>query len=285
LMARSSIARMQPFSIFSSYFLPVRLSVMERVSLAMPLSLTAFRLFQRKRVEAALVKRRLVTALLILAAIVGFAVARRALGTSFSPKALADQLRLAGSAASAFPIFAGLYAAGTALLLPSTVLNVAAGAMWGVWGGFARCMLVANLLGHAHFFLGRWVGRERLRALLVRRGWTRAIGELERSGIVTVLVLRQVPIPFVATNMVCGASPMTWPQFLVGHFVGLVPGLLVWNSFAAAVVDGVEGASDRALTGALLAGGSMAVLAISTRLLLGVVARRRALADQRTTPT
>jgi uncharacterized membrane protein YdjX (TVP38/TMEM64 family) len=217
---------------------------------------------------------------LIALAVVG----RASLGGAFEPAQLVARLRAMGSHAAALPAFAALYLVSTSALLPSAVLHVVAGATWGFWGGLWPNLVLANVVGHLHFAVGRWLGRERMRQLLIRRKWTAAIDELERSGVLTVLVLRQTPIPFMATNLVCGASPITWRQFFVGHFIGLLPGVLVSTWFSAALAEGVEGAKEEAFFRAALAGGSVVLVAIVTRVTMGLVRSRRA-ALQRTTPT
>lgn len=227
--------------------------------------------------------RRFVPVVLLLA-LLSLAVAGRAVfGASFEPKALIETLQRLGGRGGALPAFAVLYVLSTSALLPSAVLHVVAGATWGFWGGLWPNLILANVVGHLHFGLGRWLGRERMRQLLIRRKWTAAISELEHSGVVTVLVLRQTPIPFMATNLVCGASPITWRQFLVGHFIGLLPGVLVSTWFSAAVAEGVEGAKETAFLRAALAGGSLVLVAVGTRVVMGLLRKRRAV--QPTTPT
>lgn len=228
-------------------------------------------------------KRRLgpvIFAMVLLAIALG---GRWALGASFEPKALIETLKGLGARGGALPAYALLYLLSTSALLPSAVLHVVAGAMWGFWGGLWPNLVLANVVGHFHFGLGRWLGRERMRELLIRRKWTAAMDELEHSGVLTVLVLRQTPIPFMATNLVCGASPITWPQFFVGHFLGLLPGVLVSTWFSAAIAEGVEGAREEAFLRAAMAGGSVVLVAVGTRLVMALVRKRRS--AQATTPT
>ncbi|MBL8917362.1 MAG: TVP38/TMEM64 family protein [Myxococcaceae bacterium] len=219
-----------------------------------------------------------------MAVIAAAAVGRLALGAELEPAQLVARLKALGSHGAALPVFAALYVLTTSALLPSAVLHVVAGATWGFWGGLWPGLLLSNLVGHLHFAIGRHLGRERMRQLLIRRRWTAAIDELERSGVLTVLVLRQTPIPFMATNMVCGASPISWRQFFVGHLLGLLPGVVVSTWFSAALAEGVEGAREEAFTRVALAGGSVVVLAVVTRVVMGLLRSRRA-AVQRTTPT
>lgn len=223
-------------------------------------------------------RRQRLTLFLSLGVVALIIAVRLALGSSFEPKVLIDRLREWGAQGWALPAYVGLYLVATTALLPSAVLHVVAGATWGFWGGLWPNLVMANLVGHLHFALGRWLGRERIRELLIRRKWTAAIHELEHSGVLTVLVLRQTPIPFVGTNLVCGASPISWSQFLVGHFIGLLPGVLVSTWFSSAIAEGVEGAKEEALVKALLAGGSVVLLAIVTRVVMGLLRRRRSAA-------
>jgi phospholipase D1/2 len=219
--------------------------------------------------------------LLVLGAIA--VVARVVIGPQWEPQALIALLKDVGEGPAAVWAWVGLYVVATSALLPAAGLHVVAGAMWGFVTAVWRAYLMATAMGHLHFALGRVIGRERMRALLIRRGWTAAIAELEQTGVFTVLVLRQTPIPFVVTNLVCGASPITWPQFLVGHAIGLVPGVLISTWFSSAIAQGVEGAQENAFTQAVMASAGMIVLALGSRLLMSVVRRKRA--AQRTTPT
>ncbi|MCA3016045.1 MAG: VTT domain-containing protein [Myxococcaceae bacterium] len=209
--------------------------------------------------------------------------ARLWFGEGFEPRNLLVTLRSAGGGTAAVGLWVALYVVASSALLPAAGLHVVAGAMWGFGSAAWRAWLMANLMGHLHFALGRFVGRARVRELLLRRRWTAAVEELEQSGVLTVLVLRQTPVPFVVTNLVCGASPITWPQFLVGHAVGVLPNVLISTWFAAAIAEGVEGAQQQALRDAVLAAAGVIGVALASRLAMGLVRRRRA--AQRTTPT
>jgi phospholipase D1/2 len=222
-----------------------------------------------------------VVLLLLLGAIA--VVARWVIGPQWEPRALLTLLKDLGNGPAAVWAWVGLYVVATSALLPAAGLHVVAGAMWGFVTAVWRAYAMATVMGHLHFALGRLIGRERMRALLIRRGWTAAIAELEQTGVFTVLVLRQTPIPFMVTNLVCGASPITWAQFLVGHAIGLIPGVLISTWFSSAIAQGVEGAQETALFQAVLASAGMIVLVLGSRLLMSVVRRKRA--AQRTTPT
>lgn len=228
--------------------------------------------------------RRWLPVVFLMAVIALAGAGRLAFGAQLEPAQLVSTLRSMGTHGAALPAFAALYLLTTSALLPSAVLHVVAGATWGFWGGLWPGLLLSNLVGHLHFAVGRHLGRERMRQLLIRRKWTAAIEELERSGVLTVLVLRQTPIPFMATNLVCGASPITWRQFFVGHLIGLLPGVVVSTWFSAALAEGVEGAKEEAFSRVALAGGSVVLLAVVTRVTMGLLRSRRA-AVQRTTPT
>lgn len=228
-------------------------------------------------------KRRFIPAVSALVLVALWVAARVLIGPAFEPRALLALVQDLGARAGAVPVFAALYVVSTTALLPSAVLHVVAGAMWGFWGGLWPNLVLANVVGHLHFAAGRWLGRARLRELLIKRNWTAALDELEHSGVFTVLVLRQMPIPFVVTNLVCGASPISWPQFFVGHLIGLLPGVLVSTWFSAALAQGVEGAQREALGQLAVGGGAMVAVAVTTRLLMGALRKRRL--AQRTMPT
>jgi len=209
-------------------------------------------------------------------------VARHLLGERFEPGAILTLLRGARDSAWAVPAYLAIYFASTAMLMPAIAMHVAAGAVWGFGQGWLLAFLGANLASNAQFAIGRWVGPQRVKAWLLQRGLTGLVEELEQRGALTIMIVRQLPLPFVGVNVGAGASPVTWPQFVVGNAVGLLPSITIYTYFAATLADGVEGARTEALIRAVIAAVAAVGIGLFSRWLSR---RRRAAGSQPTTPT
>jgi uncharacterized membrane protein YdjX (TVP38/TMEM64 family) len=222
------------------------------------------------------VKRRL----LIVGLGVGFIGAallfRRAYGAQLEPQVLVQSLRGLGVQGWAIFAYVAVFGVGTTLLAPAMSLVVVAGVMWGFWPGCLIAWLTTNLWAHVHFFAGRLIGRERLKAALARRGLTRVLRELEHGGVLATVMIRQVPLPFVGVNLAAGASPIAWRRFALGNALGLAPGALVATHLASSLADGVGGAREAAGMRVVVAGALVVALAVGTRLLVAWWERRAA---------
>ncbi len=202
---------------------------------------------------------------LALSALAALAAARWAVGSRLEPAVVLAFLRNAKDEPWAIFSYGFIYFASTAMLLPAIAMHVAAGVVWGFSSGWVIACVAANAASNAQFAVGRWLGPERVKAWLLRRGWGRLVDELEQRGAVTMMIVRQLPLPFVAVNVTAGASPMAWSQFVVGNAVGLLPSVTTYTYFAAAIADGVEGAREQAF--------GRAVAAAVAAIVVGVVSR------------
>ncbi len=208
-----------------------------------------------------------------LAAVAGLVVitavvARIAFKETFEPEAVLLLLRASRERWWSVPTYVGVYFASTALLMPAIAMHIVAGAVWGFEQGWFVAFLGANAASNAQFFIGRWVGPARVKAWLLARGLSRLVDELERRGAVTMIVIRQLPLPYAAVNMTVGASPMTWPQFVVGNAIGLLPSVTIYTYFSAALAEGVEGARTEALLKAIIAAVAAVVIGLGSRWLM-----------------
>lgn len=91
------------------------------------------------------------------------------------------------------------------------------------------------------FWLGRWIGAERLRRYggdLVNR----IINIVRKNGLVTSFAVRFVPTgPFVLVNMAAGVSRMKFPSFFLGTALGIIPKIAIVALVGQGLISGSEG--------------------------------------------
>jgi phosphatidylserine/phosphatidylglycerophosphate/cardiolipin synthase-like enzyme/uncharacterized membrane protein YdjX (TVP38/TMEM64 family) len=117
------------------------------------------------------------------------------------------------------------FTVGGLALVPVTLLIAATAVAFGPVLGFGYAALGVVCSGTVSFLIGRRAGRDLVRRLAGRR-LQRISTRLARSGIVTVIVVRMLPIaPFTLVNMVAGAMHVRYRDFLLGTIVGMIPGL------------------------------------------------------------
>ncbi|MFE2877836.1 TVP38/TMEM64 family protein [Streptomyces roseus] len=135
-------------------------------------------------------------------------------------------------------LFAAAYGAGTAALVPRPLLNLAAGAVFGVPFGLAAAVGGSVIGAAISFGLGRVMGRDAVRPLLRGRWLQAADDQLARHGFRSMLAVRIFPgLPFAAANYLAAVSRCRWLPFLLATAVGVVP------NTAAYVVAGASASS------------------------------------------
>ena len=188
------------------------------------------------------------TLLLTLAAIAGAAILILALSdvvTLEHVKARREQLL---ALIAAHPIaFTSLFLIAFALLASfapgAAVLKVAAGALFGLWGGFAVAQLATLMAATLGFVGARYLGREAVErrfqrpVAIVNRG-------VEREGVTFLLALRFNPlIPFFLINFALGLTRMRLSVFAATSFFGLIPASFVYAN-AGTEIARIEAPSD-----------------------------------------
>jgi uncharacterized membrane protein YdjX (TVP38/TMEM64 family) len=175
--------------------------------------------------------RRTVLFVLSLAVLAVGAVAL----TGWVPGEVADVVRGFGAAA---PVaFVVLYVALSLLLIPSSVLALTAGVLFGVVAGASLAFVGGAVSAAVGFVVGRRFGRGPIERLVGRRlevvnRW------LRRHGVVTVAIARNVPaLPFGLVNYAAGCTGIPARRFLLGTVLGIVPGTVAYASFGGSLHD------------------------------------------------
>lgn len=152
------------------------------------------------------------------------------------------QEQIAGTGALAPLIYIAIYIIATALILPSTVLNLTGGALFGVVWGTVWTTLAAVMSALIIF----WITRSWLQELVQQRlsqDWKHLDREFRDGGPFYLLSLRLLPIiPYGIINYSAGLSSLKFRDYLVGTCLGTVPGLfpfvMLGNTGVKAVTTG-----------------------------------------------
>jgi uncharacterized membrane protein YdjX (TVP38/TMEM64 family) len=116
-------------------------------------------------------------------------------------------------------------------MFPRPVITLAAVVAFGPWLGFVYAMSGVLLSALAGYVAGQHLGRDTLRRIAGRK-LNRLSKALRRRGIMAVTAVRLVPLaPFVIESLVAGAIHIRLWHFMLGTFLGMLPGMLVATVF------------------------------------------------------
>lgn len=161
--------------------------------------------------------------LLVLVCVISTGLAVYLLG-EISPALIASWLKTAGFWAPVTYIV--VYVIATILILPSTALNLAGGAIFGLWMGTLWTSLAAIIAAIAAFAFARTIGHEIVSHKLAGR-WQAIDAEIRQGGIFYIFGIRLMPIlPYGLVNFVAGLTSISFKDYLIGTTLGTVPGIL-----------------------------------------------------------
>jgi len=118
-------------------------------------------------------------------------------------------------------IFVALQVAASLLFVPRLVLGVAAGMIFGLWWGTVWAMIGCMLGGAAGFAVVRWFGATGV--LDTSPGIGRLVERAEQGGWRSVAILRLMPVPHSVTNTLLAMTNLSWRNYLIGSFAGMLP--------------------------------------------------------------
>jgi uncharacterized membrane protein YdjX (TVP38/TMEM64 family) len=121
-----------------------------------------------------------------------------------------------------------LYAVGPSFLVPGAVMTIAGGLAFGAFWGAIWSLAGANLGALIAFAAGRFLGKSFVEGIIGKR-FQQLMQSLMRNGFYVILYLRLVPvIPYNALNLLAGASPITFRDYLWATLVGMIPGTVLF---------------------------------------------------------
>lgn len=140
--------------------------------------------------------------------------------------------------------FGLIYVMGTLLLGPGSVMSIAAGLAFGLWG--IPLVLVSATTGAGiAFLIARYLAHERVTAALEGHPKFKAVGKaIEEEGWKVVLLVRLSPqIPFAITNYFFGVTHVGFWPFVMASAAGVAPATFIFVNLGA-MGHGARGGSD-----------------------------------------
>jgi uncharacterized membrane protein YdjX (TVP38/TMEM64 family) len=139
------------------------------------------------------------------------------------------------------PITIAIFVFSAFLGVPQWALITAVVVVFGPATGGLYAWLATMISASVDFWIGRWIGAERLRRYggdLVNR----IVNIVRKNGLLTSFAVRFVPTgPFVLVNMAAGVSAMTFPSFALGTGLGIIAKIAVVVLIAQGLLSGDQG--------------------------------------------
>jgi uncharacterized membrane protein YdjX (TVP38/TMEM64 family) len=132
------------------------------------------------------------------------------------------------------------YTPASVIMFPRPLITLAAVVAYGPYRGFAYAMTGVLLAAGLTYLAGRRFRRDTVRRIAGER-LNRMTHALREHGLLAITALRLVPVaPFIVEGIVAGAIRIKLWHFLLGTFIGMLPGALTATVFA----DQIEAALD-----------------------------------------
>ncbi|PJE17803.1 TVP38/TMEM64 family protein [Legionella sp.] len=125
-------------------------------------------------------------------------------------------------------LFLLIYCLASIFLLPTMVLTLAGGALFGPLLGTLFNLMGATLGAASAFYISRHLAIDWLAA---KRGpkLEKLISQVERSGWQSVALLRLLPVPFSLVNYSLGMTRIKFSHYVITTFIFLIPGEIIYT--------------------------------------------------------
>ena len=140
-----------------------------------------------------------------------------------------------------------IYVIATIAFIPGTIVTMLAGLAFGPVLG-SILVSISSVVGAAlAFLIARYLARDAIENFLAKQSWfAKFKGNLESSGFNFVLFVRLVPLfPFNGLNYACGLVPLKFKDYLLGSFLGMLPGTIAYvytgHAVGCAIIDSKSG--------------------------------------------
>lgn len=138
------------------------------------------------------------------------------------------------------------YALATVLMIPGSLVTLLIGAIYGPWLGTVLVSPASVLGATLAFLLGRTVFRPSMEARMANSPrFTALQGAMEQQGFKILTLVRLSPIfPFTLVNYAFGLTRVSLGAYILGSFLGMLPGTLMYVYLGSAVGDVASLASE-----------------------------------------
>ncbi len=136
-------------------------------------------------------------------------------------------------------IYIAIYAIRPLILFPATLLTVASGLIFGPWLGTLFTVVGENASANIGFSLVRWFGRKTVETYSTE-GLNRWDKKLKQNGLIAVMTMRLLMLPFDAVNFGCGLTAIRHRDYAVGTFIGILPSLIGFVLLGGVAASGVQ---------------------------------------------
>ncbi|TFV96565.1 hypothetical protein E4K72_17500 [Oxalobacteraceae bacterium OM1] len=134
----------------------------------------------------------------------------------------------------------GCYVAGGLVVLPVLLLIAVTGIVFGPIEGTLYAVGGTLLSAAVCYGIGHWLGRDTVQRLLGPR-INRLSQRLGQRGIVAMVIVRLLPIaPFTVVNVVAGATHIRFRDYLIGTFIGMLPGIAMTVTFVHHLAEAIH---------------------------------------------
>jgi len=140
---------------------------------------------------------------------------------------------------SAMAIYVGGAVLVQLLWVPRMWSLIVAGLFFGSVLGVVLSVVADMLSATLVYALARFAGRAYVEMLLARHPRAQALVDVlvRRQGVMTVFVLRALPVHYTASSYAGGLAGVPWGTYLLGTFLGILPGTLVFTLVGDQVRD------------------------------------------------
>lgn len=135
-----------------------------------------------------------------------------------------------------FLVFAGLFVLAVLIMVPASVLYMAAGLLYGLPWGFVISVVAAQAGSLIQFVIARYLARDRVRRTVEKRREFDAVDRaVEDEGWKVVLLLRLAPlVPGNAQGWLFGPTAVSLLQFAWPTLLGILPWALLFSGIGSA---------------------------------------------------
>ncbi|HLE63920.1 MAG TPA: VTT domain-containing protein [Pyrinomonadaceae bacterium] len=139
------------------------------------------------------------------------------------------------------PTFVLVYAVGTLIAFPGSLLSLTGGLLFGTLLGGSLIVVGASCGAICAFLLARYAGRDVIEKFISGRRLEKFDNLVHGSGLSAVLFTRLVPLlPFNFLNFAWGLTSVRLRDYVVGTVLGITPGAFVYANLAGAVARSLE---------------------------------------------